>query len=78
MPEVYSVLARARARTCRRAPVRLALLSLLLGLFFTATIPAQELRGRVQGIVSDSSGAVIPAATVTLRNVNTNVRYAFR
>ena len=34
---------------------------------------AQELRGRVQGVVSDTSGAVIPAASVTLRNVNTNV-----
>ena len=33
---------------------------------------AQELRGRVQGVVTDASGAVIPAATVTLHNVNTN------
>jgi hypothetical protein len=55
------------------ASARLALATLFLSLFFTATVPAQELRGRVQGIVTDSSGAVIPAVTVTLRNVNTNV-----
>lgn len=35
--------------------------------------PAQELRGRVSGIVSDETGAVIPAANVTLTNVNTSV-----
>jgi len=34
---------------------------------------AQDIRGRVQGVVTDTTGAVIPAATVTLRNVNTNV-----
>ncbi|MBI1352943.1 MAG: carboxypeptidase regulatory-like domain-containing protein [Acidobacteria bacterium] len=34
---------------------------------------AQDLRGRVQGVITDVSGAVIPAAHVTLRNVNTNV-----
>ena len=33
---------------------------------------AQELRGRVQGVVTDVSGAVIPAASVTLHNINTN------
>ena len=40
---------------------------------FSVSSPAQDLRGRVQGIVSDTSGAVIPAASVTLRNVSTNV-----
>ena len=38
-----------------------------------APVAAQDLRGKVQGTVTDSSGAVIPAANVTLRNVNTNV-----
>ena len=38
-----------------------------------APLQAQDLRGRVQGVVTDVSGAVIPAASVTLRNVNTNV-----
>jgi hypothetical protein len=46
---------------------------LLFSAFAPSTGFAQELRGRVQGVVSDTSGAVIPAATVTLRNINTNV-----
>ncbi len=45
----------------------------LAATLFAVAIPAQELRGRVRGIVSDTTGAVIPAANVTLRNVNTNV-----
>lgn len=42
------------------------------------TVPAaaQDLRGQVQGVVSDTSGAVIPGAQITLRNVNTNVSTA--
>ena len=35
--------------------------------------PAQELRGRIGGTVTDASGAVIPGANVTLSNDNTNV-----
>ncbi len=35
---------------------------------------AQEYRGRVQGFVTDASQASVPGATVTLLNVNTNVR----
>ncbi len=52
---------------------RLALVMLLLALAFASAASAQDLRGRVQGIVSDASGAVIPAARVTLRNVNTSI-----
>ncbi|MGH8248742.1 MAG: carboxypeptidase regulatory-like domain-containing protein, partial [Gammaproteobacteria bacterium] len=44
----------------------LALVSLM-----TCSALAQEYRGRVQGVVSDSSGAVVAGATVTLRNTNT-------
>ena len=35
--------------------------------------PAQELRGRIGGTVADGTGAVIPAANVTLSNDDTNV-----
>jgi hypothetical protein len=37
---------------------------------------AQTTRGRVQGLVTDESGAVVPNATVTLLNVNTQVKVA--
>ncbi|MCC7176566.1 MAG: carboxypeptidase regulatory-like domain-containing protein [Bryobacterales bacterium] len=35
---------------------------------------AQEFRGRVQGLVTDQSQAIVPGANVTLTNVNTQVR----
>ena len=46
---------------------------LLAAIVCVSDLGAQELRGRVQGTVADTTGAVIPAATVTLRNNNTNV-----
>jgi hypothetical protein len=49
-----------------------ALLSLILSL--ALPLLAQDTRGKVQGIVSDSSGAVVAGATVTLLNDNTGVR----
>ncbi len=52
------------------AALALAAVFLVLG---SLPLAAQDLRGKVQGTVTDSSGAVIPAADVTLRNVNTNV-----
>jgi len=36
-------------------------------------LPAQDFRGQVQGLVTDSSQAAIVNATVTLRNINTGV-----
>ena len=36
-------------------------------------LPAQDTRGKVQGTVADSSGAVVPGATVVLLNTDTNV-----
>ena len=53
--------------------VRVLLATALAAIVFALAAPAQELRGRVRGIVSDTTGAVIPAANVTLRNVNTTV-----
>src|SRR5437867_7778467 len=44
-----------------------------LGTLFTAPSRAQELRARVQGVVTDTSDAVVVGARVTLRNVNTSV-----
>ena len=34
----------------------------------------QDTRGKVQGLVTDPSGASVPAAMVTLRNDNTGVQ----
>jgi hypothetical protein len=38
-----------------------------------ALLPAQEFRGRVQGVVSDSTGAIVPGANVVLTNTATGV-----
>jgi hypothetical protein len=54
-----------------RLNLRAQILALLL-LFTSGVATAQEYRGRIQGVVTDSSGAVIVAASVTLLNVNTN------
>jgi len=51
----------------------LGVLLCLAGLF-TPGVQAQEYRGRIQGIVTDSSHAVVVGATVVLLNVNTGVR----
>lgn len=48
-----------------------ALAAILLAFPIPGT--AQEYRGRVQGVVSDTTGAVVPAAPVTLTNKNTGV-----
>src|SRR3974390_3422886 len=47
--------------------------ALLAVLFFIGGAYAQEYRGRVQGVVADSGGGVIPGATVVLRNDATGV-----
>jgi hypothetical protein len=56
-----------------RLLVSLVASAALVGLLAVASF-AQEFRGRIQGIVTDSSQAVIPGATVTLANVNTQVK----
>ena len=42
----------------------------------TPRMVAQGLFGTISGTVTDSSGAVVPGATVTVVNVNTNVTKA--
>ncbi len=55
--------------------MRFFFLAVLAALILQTAVPvnAQELRGKVSGVVSDESGAVIPAAEVTLTNVNTSI-----
>lgn len=52
---------------CKRALVCFALLPILCGI-----LVAQSGRGTISGTVRDTTGAVIPAAKVTVRNVATN------
>ncbi len=59
---------------CVRSAMRRLLPVLIAGAVLApAALEAQELRGRVQGVVSDISGAVIPGAQLVLHNVNTNI-----
>jgi hypothetical protein len=50
-------------------------LTLLLGFFlgFCLLVSAQETRGSLSGIVTDSSGAIVPAVAVQLTNTETGV-----
>src|SRR4051812_48601386 len=34
---------------------------------------AQEFRGRIQGVITDATGAIAPGVTVTLRNTGTGI-----
>jgi len=44
-----------------------------LGTLLAAPSGGQELRAKVQGIITDTSGGVLVGASITLRNVNTGV-----
>ncbi|HYN09995.1 MAG TPA: TonB-dependent receptor [Vicinamibacterales bacterium] len=48
-----------------------AVLSILLVGLFSSTVAAQTVTGTVQGTVSDPTGAVLPGASVVLRNLDT-------
>ncbi|MBI4477881.1 MAG: carboxypeptidase regulatory-like domain-containing protein, partial [Acidobacteria bacterium] len=56
-------------RTSRRVGVCLALAAVMI---CAGAARAQEITGTVTGTVKDESGAVIPGATVTLRNLDTS------
>ena len=49
----------------------------LVVLCITLMLPAawgQEFRGKIQGLVTDESGAVIPGVTITLNNIKTGIQ----
>ncbi|MCC6861759.1 MAG: TonB-dependent receptor [Bryobacterales bacterium] len=46
---------------------------LIAGVLFGSGAPAQDYRAKVQGVVTDSSEAVIVGAKVTLANINTGI-----
>ena len=55
------------------ARFRIALGVILLVAVAAGMAQAQEFRGRVQGIVTDATGAIVPGVGVVLRNDNTGV-----
>ena len=60
--------------TRSRLSFRSSFLVLLFLWFVSFPLLGQTFRGRVQGIVTDASKAVVAGATVTLTNVNTGVK----
>src|SRR5262245_15779894 len=52
---------------------RLGGLGLLALVLCAGSVAAQATTGSIQGVITDSQGAAIPGATVTVRNVETNV-----
>src|SRR5437867_204650 len=53
---------------------RFSVSSLLLLTFGTTTLPAQGDRGSIAGVVSDSSGGVVPGVTIEAVNPATNLK----
>jgi hypothetical protein len=45
----------------------------VFALFIALTASAQDIRGGIRGMVSDSGGGVLPGVTITVTNVETNV-----
>ena len=52
---------------------RVSWVCLLAWLMMSATLFAQKITGDIEGNVTDSSGAVVPNATVTARNEGTDL-----
>src|SRR5437867_2872277 len=61
----------ARERTIR--PIRLAAAVLTISALAAAPSPAQTIRGTMTGTVTDSTGGVVPGATVTVTNAATGI-----
>src|SRR5216683_3480316 len=59
-------------RRCRFAAAQLFFAVLILSMNVT-TGRAQTFRGTILGTVTDTTGAVVPGATITIRNVNTGL-----
>src|SRR5258705_9975074 len=60
---------------------RISILSLMFGMVCAAlahTGSADELYGKVRGVVSDSSGAVVPDVQLVLTNAATNIETNLR
>jgi len=55
------------------ALVRVATACLLAVVLAATPVAAQSTTGTIQGVVTDNQGGVVPGATVTARNVETNV-----
>jgi Carboxypeptidase regulatory-like domain len=57
-----------------RTPIERLLLLIVVGLLAgTSTVRAQATTGTIEGVVKDNQGLAVPGATLTLRNVDTNV-----
>lgn len=56
-----------------RASLRFGRFSLLLPLFVAAIVTAQTPTGSIRGTITDPTGAVLANATVTVKNVETNL-----
>src|SRR5688500_6697695 len=70
LPPCGVVLSTRRGSSMKPSVFRIGALSLLAA----AVLYAQSFTGTISGLVTDSSGAVIPGAQVTVLNVGTNVR----
>lgn len=53
--------------------LRCAVMFFLAAITLLNNLPAQDFRGQVQGLVTDTSNAAVVNATVSLRNINTGV-----
>jgi Carboxypeptidase regulatory-like domain/TonB dependent receptor/TonB-dependent Receptor Plug Domain len=63
----------SRIRTTNAAPYFLIFAALVCSLWLTATAHAQVAGATLSGTVTDSSGAILPQAAVSVRNVSTDI-----